>query len=109
MERLKQLRQQHHLSQQKLADEFHISQQSIWKYENNLAEPDISTLIRFAAYFKVSVDYLVGNSNIPAKADCISESQLSFSESVLIQSYRSAPPKIQELILELLKEISIKA
>ena len=59
MEQLKNLRQAYHLSQQKLADEFHLSQQSIWKYENNLAEPDINMLIRFANYFDVSVDYLM--------------------------------------------------
>lgn len=106
MEQLKKLRQIHHLSQQKLADEFHISQQSIWKYENDLSEPDINMLIRFANYFNVSVDYLIGNANVPTKADLILEKQLSPAESDLIRRYRSLSSKMQELILELLKESS---
>ena len=59
MKRLKELRQKQKISQQKLAEHFHISQQSIWKYENGLAEPDICTLIQFADYFQTSVDYLI--------------------------------------------------
>ena len=55
MEQLKKLRQSRNLSQQKLAEEFHTSQQSIWKYENGISEPDISTLTRLAKYFNVSV------------------------------------------------------
>lgn len=106
MEQLKKLRQSHHLSQQKLADEFHISQQSIWKYENALSEPDIHTLIRFANYFNVSVDYLIGNTNIPAKADAVSDKQLTPMESALVQNYRCASDKMQKLIFDLLNEIS---
>lgn len=58
---LRKLREQHGLSQQKLAGNFGISQQSIYKYENGLAEPDIDTLISMADYFCTSVDYLVGH------------------------------------------------
>lgn len=106
MKRLKKLRQSRNLSQQKLAEEFHISQQSIWKYENNISEPDISTLINFANYFDVSVDYLIGNSDIPEKADRINENQLTSNETFLIHCYRSMSPKIQSLIFELVKEWS---
>lgn len=104
MEHLKELRQSCHLSQQKLADEFHISQQSVWKYENNLAEPDINMLMRLANYFDVSVDYLIGNANTPAKADTISETQLTPIESAVIQNFRSVSGKMQKIIFELLKE-----
>ena len=85
---------------------FNISQQSIWKYENALSEPDIHTLIRFANYFNVSVDYLIGNTNIPTKADAVSEKQLTPMKSALIQNYCSASTKIQKLIFDLLNEIT---
>lgn len=55
------LRKNAGLSQQALGDRFHLSQQTIYKYENGLAEPDIETLIRIADYFNVSVDFLIGN------------------------------------------------
>lgn len=44
MKNLKILREEFGLSQQKLADLFNLSQQSIYKYENDLAEPDFQTL-----------------------------------------------------------------
>lgn len=106
MEQLKKLRQSRNLSQQKLAEEFHTSQQSIWKYENGISEPDISTLTRLANYFNVSVDYLVGNSDIPERADLIKEKQLSPNESLLIRQFRSMPARTQALILELANALS---
>ena len=62
MKNLKSLRLSKGLSQLKLAELFNISQQSIYKYENGLAEPDIDTLIKLADYFETSVDYLIGHS-----------------------------------------------
>ena len=64
MEKLRILREQAGLSQQKLADQLGLTQQSIYSYENGAYEPDIATLKRFAAYFDTSVDYLIGNTEI---------------------------------------------
>ncbi len=58
---LRKLREEHGLSQQKLAEHFGISQQSVYKYENGLAEPDINMLINMADFFCTSVDYLIGH------------------------------------------------
>ena len=57
---LKHLRESRGISQQKLAEQFNTSQQSIYKYENGLAEPDIDMLKSFAEFFHTSIDYLVG-------------------------------------------------
>ena len=51
MKNLKKLRLERGLSQQKLADILHITQQSIYKYENGLAEPNIELLKNIADYF----------------------------------------------------------
>ncbi len=48
---LKKLRKEKGLTQQFLAEKFDLSQQSIYKYENNLAEPDIATLKELAEFF----------------------------------------------------------
>ena len=61
MKHLKLLRESRGISQQKLADQFCLSQQSIYKYENGLAEPDFSTLRQFADYFHTTVDYLIND------------------------------------------------
>ncbi|MGN0165156.1 MAG: helix-turn-helix domain-containing protein, partial [Lachnospiraceae bacterium] len=60
---LKLLRTQKGISQQKLANEIGISQQSINKYENQNIEPDINTLIALADYFETTVDYLIGRTD----------------------------------------------
>ena len=56
MENLKLLRKKHNLSQQQLADIVNRSQQSIQKYENGNAVPDLSILTELADYFDTSID-----------------------------------------------------
>lgn len=63
--RLKELRKQRKISQLKLALDLNMNQNSISRYENGEREADYATLIRFADYFDVSLDYLLGRSNIP--------------------------------------------
>lgn len=86
--RLKELRKEFSLSQQKLANELGISQQSINKYENHDVEPDISMLKSMADYFGTTVDYLVGYTDDPAKPIDGVSCALSREESVLVREYR---------------------
>ena len=60
--RLRELRQARHLSQLKLAMDLNMNQNSISRYETGDREADYETLIRFADYFHVSLDYLLGRS-----------------------------------------------
>lgn len=59
--RLKELREAKGLSQTQLANELGISQQAYARYEKGDRKPKISTLIKLADYFDVSVDYLIGH------------------------------------------------
>ncbi|MBQ8178355.1 MAG: helix-turn-helix transcriptional regulator [Clostridia bacterium] len=61
--RLKQLRKERNISQLKLAIDLDMNQNSISRYENLEREADYETLIRFADYFKVSLDYLLGRTD----------------------------------------------
>ena len=63
--RLKMLRTQHRKTQQEIADLLGITRQGYAKYENNLGEPDNSTLTKLADYFGVSTDYLLGRTDTP--------------------------------------------
>ncbi len=68
MNNIRALRTEMNLSQQQLADELHVSQQSIHKYETEVSDPDINMLIAMAEFFDTSVDYLIGitdNRNKP--------------------------------------------
>jgi len=58
--RLKELRKKRKISQLKLALDLNMNQNTISRYENLEREADYETLIRFADYFNVSLDYLLG-------------------------------------------------
>ncbi len=40
-----------------------MSQNTISRYENEVRQADYETLIRFADYFDVSIDYLLGRTD----------------------------------------------
>ncbi len=63
--RLKELRKKRHISQLKLAMDLNMNQNSISRYENGEREADYATLIRFADYFNVSIDYLLERTDNP--------------------------------------------
>ena len=61
--RLKKLRKERNISQLKLAIDLNMNQNNISRYENNEREADYETLIKFADYFDVSLDYLLGRTD----------------------------------------------
>ncbi len=61
--RIKELRNEQHITQLKMAMDLHMSQNTISRYENGEREPGITELIRIADYFRVSIDYLVGRTD----------------------------------------------
>ena len=61
--RLKSLRKERKISQLKLAIDLNMNQNTISRYENMERQADYETLIAFADYFDVSVDYLLGRSD----------------------------------------------
>ena len=63
--RLKQLRTQRGISQLKLAMDLNMNQNTISRYETMERQADYETLICFAEYFEVSLDYLLGRTNQP--------------------------------------------
>jgi len=84
---LRKLRAYKGLTQQQLADVIDTTQQSINKYENHGAEPDISTLIKLSDYFETTIDYLVGHTPV-SDADLSEMLELSKDEYSLIRDYR---------------------
>jgi len=59
------LREQRHISQVFLGMELGMSQNTISRYETGAREADYKTLLIFADYFDVSVDYLLGRTDNP--------------------------------------------
>ena len=63
--RLKFLRKKRKISQLKLAMDLYMNQNSISRYENEERQADYKTLIKFADYFNVSIDYLLERTDNP--------------------------------------------
>lgn len=63
-ERLKILREKRNISREQIADLLNVSYSSIAKYETNERFPDKDTLIKLSEYFNVSIDYLLGLTDI---------------------------------------------
>jgi len=73
--RFKNLRLEKNLTQQQLADMFFMKKSSISRYENNLQIPEIDSLLKFADFFGVSVDYLLCRTDVKSYDMLCSEFQ----------------------------------
>nr|WP_325222305.1 helix-turn-helix transcriptional regulator [uncultured Oscillibacter sp.] len=58
--KIRKLRSQREISQERFASDIGVSVQTISRWENNVNSPDLSMLPILAAYFKVTTDYLLG-------------------------------------------------
>lgn len=62
-ERLRELRQEKQLGQNKLAELLNLSNASISYWENGKQEPTASAIYKLAEFFHVTADYLLGLEN----------------------------------------------
>lgn len=62
-QRLTDLRQDHDLTQQEVADILHCKREVYRRYEKGIREIPVSYAITLAKYYQVSLDYLLGLSN----------------------------------------------
>ena len=62
LERLRNLREDHDLTQKQVGEILHISQRSYAHYEAGTRDIPIDTLIELADYYEVSLDYIVGRT-----------------------------------------------
>lgn len=83
--RLKELREAAHESQQSLAIEMNISQAMVSRYELEQASSDVTTLIHLANHYNVSVDYLIGRTDVKTM---YTKSDLSESEQNILFMYK---------------------
>ena len=56
---LKYLRKKNRLTQRAVANDLHISQTSVSKYERGESEPDLEMVIKMADYFGVTIDEFI--------------------------------------------------
>lgn len=103
IENLRKLRIENGISQQQLGEALLVSQQSINKYENHNVEPDVQGLISIAEYFDVSLDYLVGRTEIREMVDKMKMSELTDEEMRLISRFRVLAEEQKKAVMSVME------
>lgn len=101
MNNLKLLREKAGLTQSEFAEKHGLSQQAISKYENGTREPDLKTLIMFANYYDVTIDYLLGrNITTISQENNNTFTPISKEHQILISNFDLLNEQGQQFILE---------
>lgn len=106
MNRLFELRIELDLSQRAIAKLLNISQGTYNNWENSNTQPSIEQLIELSKLFKVSVDYIIGNSdeygflNIKEKPN--------EKEQRLVSLFNKLDETAQTALIDLLTAMTIK-
>lgn len=80
---LKNLREIKGISQRELGRQLNIAGTMISRYERGEAEPNISTLIKLAEFFNVSIDTLIGHNAKIVDLQTVSKNQKYIIEKVV--------------------------
>lgn len=65
IKRLKELRTNRRLTQKELADKIGMTNKNISAYESGYRQPEYETLVKLARALDCSIDYLLGNVDMP--------------------------------------------
>lgn len=81
--RLKELRNEHQLSQTELATILNISNRTISMYERGYSEPNADVLAKIATHFNVTADYLIGITHSKNPDNRILSDRLNLSDEAI--------------------------
>lgn len=98
--RIRQLREETHMTQVRLAIELEVSQETISAYESGKNYPTIANLLKLSKIFHVSCDYLLGLTDVRI---ALPLNELRTDEQVLIEKYRRLSDQHKEILLAYLK------
>lgn len=90
------------LTQKEVAAFLGVDRSTYNKYETGDSEPNFDTICRLADFFDVSVEYLMGRTNIK-KTPTPEDFGLSSEESELLALFRKASPAVRVAALSVLK------
>lgn len=96
--RMRQLRIERNINQEELGKILNISASSIGMYEIDKREPNDETKIKIADFFNVSIDYLLGRSDIKNPEQEINSEQLKIG--IYTNDYRHITQEQKDKIKE---------
>ncbi len=91
--RLHTLRKERKLRQEDMAKQLGIARTTYAMYEQGNREPDYNTLIKLATFFEVSIDYLLGTTEIRQVTDLQDPELYQWFEDII----NATPQKREEL------------
>lgn len=94
--RMKELRDERHLSQEKLAALLGVSRMTVNNYENDKRAPDIDFATQIADYFGVTVEFLTGHTEYRYKQD--EKISLERAEKLFRLMEKLPQPEAQEMV-----------
>ena len=100
--RLKELREENKISQQKLADTLGVKQSTVGMWENGKNKPEFDTLIKISEYFDVSVDYLLGKTNKKMPADLAANERDLETAKLLSRLSASEAERVRDFVAGLI-------
>ena len=109
-ERLRILRESVKLSQVKMADLLGVKQSSINRYEQGQSAPSLETLVKYADYFDVSMDYIFGRTDKPQgklynyQPKILEDERMQEFVEMCFDPSSPANAKLKEAVLKLLEE-----
>lgn len=96
---LKNLREDHDLTQKQLADNLYMQLTQYRRYETGERELPLDLAISIAKFYDVSIDYIAGITDKMKHAD----SSLTREEYELIKNFRKLSPQEKEKLLAISK------
>ncbi|NFI38762.1 helix-turn-helix transcriptional regulator [Clostridium botulinum] len=106
-ERIKKLRKERDITQEELAKNIGVSTSMVGMYETNARKPSYEVLSKIAKYFRVSTDYLLGETNykttgekFDAKLNSDKVDQIKEEESLYTTGEFTTPQAAMKFILQ---------
>ena len=103
LENLRLLRKKKKLTIRELAQKFDVAESTVSMWENGARNPEMTTLIKLAEFFKCSVDFLVGKSGNPSPKRHLKEKKECPLDKEHSEKLDEAEKLLTEFTLEELK------
>ncbi len=111
-ERLKSLRLEANLTQKQVAEKLNMSQPAYQSWESGKRKPGEETLNKFANFFSVSIDYLLGKTD-NRKSDEINLSEFEIlyrktSKNLTEQQKKDLEEVLKEVLIDIILFLNLK-
>lgn len=107
MKNLRVIRKKQNFTQKEVAEYLQMSTSNYAKYERGEHKPDPDTLIRLSEFFDISVDYIIGNTDVPLtlaqvrfdnEVDDLSDEELFERYSMTIEGKKVSKEEIKKML-----------